>query len=721
MKLDIGDLVQIANTATDLITNKSPKPTNEYIEGGDMWGTVSSIVDSFKAQDVGGVIREVTKVAIADANGVVRWQVEPKDIAKNIIKASNPKLLEDINKVVDTVEDVKDFINDPSIGSGLDLAAKLGVDPKILKGIKEVTDIFGLSGGGGSPANLLGDIFGGGSGSTEPYATTPDSDTVDSGGVSSQTVVTGELVDPVENETKPVGSDPFTEVEQVAYTDVSFTPNELGVDMKIHKIQKREIKTAMSDDRKRKIMLNDDLEVIQNQHSFPAQLTPSSELKPARYDYQIDINDDRYPLLKNMEDELMKFRASVGLPVHGNNDIAKAMKYYMYNRFKTPDTNLAHSKSFTYVFFTRPDLNILDFNGGANAQASSNTETSMLWKRNPDIFKLLTDHKRCKDSNNFNLLLSNQCTSFEIPDEQLSTIESGKSWSGHEMFYGDRYTGTTADQFSCTFTETSDYSVISLIKLWVTYIDNVSRGAWYPSYNLQGTGVSTNPTMSHIYSKTLDYAASCYVFKVGPDGENILYWSKYYGIFPVNTGASALSWTLDSSVGEAPKLNINFKYSFKRDMSPVALLEFNKVANIHSGDQATAESSFNPEYGLSSRPYVGAPYVEMKLDDDVKGFPSHNSTSIGPNSPTAVLRLKFRKDPSNAELKDETMYRASLTKRENSSSSQNDPSNPSKTKSILEKAAGSKLGGMVKSAVKNALKPAPKKKFDPGNQGRPNR
>ena len=78
------------------------------------------------------------------------------------------------------------------------------------------------------------------------------------------------------------------------------------------------------------------------------------------------------------------------------------------------------------------------------------------------------------------------------------------------------------------------------------------------------------------YSKTLDYGASVYVFKCGPDGEDVLYWSKYYGVFPTNTGASALSWNLSDSIGDAPKLNIKFKYSFKRDMSPISLFEFNR-------------------------------------------------------------------------------------------------------------------------------------------------
>ena len=710
MKLEVGDLVQIAETAVDVVTGRTPKYNDEYVEGRSKWGSVASIVENYKSKNYAGLVKEVTKVAVANQEGNIQWQVEAKDIAKNVIKASNPKLAEDINKVVDAANDVKSLLDHPSVDSGLALAEKFGLDPKISKGIRDAADLFGIDLGGGNSGNLLGDIFGGGGGSNEPYATTTTSTTVDEGGPTSTTEATGEIPEFVSNKAKELKEDPFTKYEAKDTEPISFEPNLLGVDMEVHKdIERDAIHTAMSDDEKREMMLNMDIDNIQNQYKFPTQFKPAEGLKPARYDYRIDINDDRYPLVKNMEDELMQFRASMGIPVHGNNDIARAMKYYMYNRFKTPDPNLAHTKSFTHVFFTRPDLNILDFNGGANKQARSNTESAMIWKRNPDLFKLLTDYTRCKDNNNFNMLLSNQCVSFDIKDETLSTLEAGRSWSGHEMSYGDRYMGNSADQFSCTFNETSDFSVINLIRLWIVYIDNVSRGAWSPSYNLHGSGVSKQLNMSHIYSRSLDYAASCYAFRVGPDGEDILYWTKYYGIFPINTGASSLAWSIDDQASGPIKLNISFRYSFKRDMSPVSLLEFNKAANIVDSGDSSAEAGFNVEYGHSSRPFVGAPYIEMKLDSNAKGFPSRNSTSIGPNAPNATLRLKFRKECGASELRDETMYRHSLINRSSAKPNEDVKSSFDTTVDRIKKVASSKVGRLAGSAIKQGIASMKKK------------
>lgn len=418
--------------------------------------------------------------------------------------------------------------------------------------------------------------------------------------------------------------------------------------------------TSWQDDDKRKEMLNDDSDNIQNQDSFPAKSTPSSNLLPARYDYQIHVGDTRYPMMVSLEDKLMEARASFGIPVHGRNDIARASKYYMYNRFKTPDTNLAHNRSFTHVFFTRPDLNLLNYTGGANAQVKNHSEAAMLWRRNPDLFKLLTDYRRCQDSNNFNMLLSTQVTSFDIQDEQLSTTEAGKSWGNYEMIYGEEYSGRAAGEFGCNFVETNDYSVINLLKLWITYIYNVKRGAWAPSYNLFGTngGVALTPNASHVYSKTLDYASSAYVFKCGPDGEDVLYWSKYFGVIPTNTGASALSWELNKPIGDTPNLNIRFRYSFKRDMSPISLIEFNSIANIIGQSEATYENAFNVNYAHTSRPYVGPPFIEMKFDDP-KPFRSDGGGGTGPNSPTSSIRLKFRTS-ADSKLTDQILYRTTL-------------------------------------------------------------
>jgi hypothetical protein len=263
--------------------------------------------------------------------------------------------------------------------------------------------------------------------------------------------------------------------------------------------------------------------------------------------------------------------------------------------------------------------------------------------------------------------------SIDNKEETLETSEAGKSWRGYEMSYGHEFTGRQADEFSCVFTETNNFSVYKLIKLWMIYIDNVSRGAWSPSYfhgdekyfeseekdtmnpkDPRSIRYIPNYTDSHVYTKTLDYAASCYVIKTGPDGEDILYWTKYYGIFPVSSGASAFNYDLTTPAGETPRLNIRFRYSFKRDMNPISLIEFNDNSMITNPKSVIYEAAFNPNYGHSSRPYVGAPFIETRYGNPIE---SEN----GKLKSISALKLKYR--PATAEGKafeDKLLYRATL-------------------------------------------------------------
>lgn len=403
-------------------------------------------------------------------------------------------------------------------------------------------------------------------------------------------------------------------------------------------------------------MLNEDIENIQNSAGFPILKSKSKGLTPARYDYKI-IPRKEYGAIINLEDKLRDVRASLGIQVHGNNNIGRAVKYYMYNRFKVPDLNLAHNKSVTYIFFTRPDLNILTYGDRptANSQVLNHTESAMVWRRYPEVFKLLTANTRCADNNNFNMLLSNQVTSFDIQDESLTTNEAGKSWGGYEMTYGESYNGRAAGEFTCNFTETCDYSVINMIKLWITYIDNVSRGAWSPSYNLRGDGgvSESDPSASHVYTKSIDYASSAYVFKCGPDGEDVLYWTKYYGVFPTNTGASSLSWDIGKSIGDTPNLSIRFRYSYKRDLSPISLIEFNHNACM-GRNEAKYVPSYNLNYAHSSRPFVGTPFIEIDL-----AKPEARGGGVNYSQKRTQVRLKFTERP-DAALQDDLLYKIAL-------------------------------------------------------------
>jgi len=420
-------------------------------------------------------------------------------------------------------------------------------------------------------------------------------------------------------------------------------------------------------DEYKKTIYNEDTTKIQNKYKFPKESSADSTAtnsindKTKKYDYQILVGDSDLELSKSLEDKLQEVRAQFGITVHGSNRTARSMKYYMYNRYKVPDTNLAHNKTFTHVFFTRPDLNVLDVaSKTANSQIMSHSDASLYWRKYPDLFKLLTDGSRCGDNNNLNLLLSNQIQSFEPKEHELQTDSVGKNWNDYSITYGNAYTNKTGNEFSCEFVDTANLEVMHLLKIWMLYIDNVSRGAWKPSYDLRtGTcgSVSNSMEQSYVYQKTLDYAAAAYMFKTGPDGEDIIYWTKYYGVFPLNDGSSVLNYQNGSdSISKAPVLNIKFAYSFKRDMSPISIVEFNNNCGV-AGDPIASNQKFDSfsedKAGMSTRPFVSRPYIDVVL-----GNPQLKPNDIASGEETH-LRLKYVKE-TNAARDDKILFRPTL-------------------------------------------------------------
>lgn len=619
MGVNVGDRVQIKNGGIDVTNGKRARAGYRYGEGGPDFATVEAIVENWNTGGRWGLPNRVTKVRCSN-QGVVVWQVQPQDIANQKVEAAAPVPAAPPPPQPKTVT----------------------IPSKPLPQTKRGNKTSGSSVGGNNT----------------PYAIVKESQNWNTGTKTSANGKTG-MPGETYQSTQVSGTTAFVG-DKASSTNMSYKkvpsinrkkasiPSDVSIDGKLYEAS---FSTIWQDKDKKNEMLNKKKDIIQNQYGFPYYIGQSGNI-PAKYDYRILIGDPRFKDAPtySLEDKLTQVRAEFGIPVHGVNRIAKSIKHYMYNRFKVIDINSSHNKTFTHVFFTRPDLNILRKSGGSIVpvkQVTEHTEAALLWRRYPDLFKLLVDCSRCGDSNNFNLLLSNTVQSFDIIDETLSTNRVGKNWNEYEMQYGDAYTGRTAGEFSCNFAETADLEIITLMKLWITYIDNVARGAWNPSYNLNGASIKSK-SASHVYTKTLDYASSAYVFKCGPDGEDILYWSKYYGVFPLNTGANVLSWDINNPAGDVPKPNIKFAYCYKRDLSPISLIEFNNIAKVSDGKY---EPAYNVNLANSSRPFVGTPFVEISL-----GSPTLSSDSISKESEVTSIRLKFKKD-THADRTDDNIFR----------------------------------------------------------------
>lgn len=287
-----------------------------------------------------------------------------------------------------------------------------------------------------------------------------------------------------------------------------------------------------------------------------------------------------------------------------------------YNRFKLPMLNEILQKGFSHVFFTRPCCNLLNADGtGLNDLAQSNQFINHAWHESPELVKELVSVGEKNSTHDFMLSLSNRAGSFGTKDEYIGTDTYGKTFTGFRIAYGKNNVESKASgEFTITFSDDRFLRTFQIIKLWVEYISNCYRGKMEP---LPGT----------ILNKELDYVSSVYYFVTAEDGETIIFWTKYTGVFPTSIPSNQFSWNKGTLLSN-PECSVSFQYSIKSDYNPESLLEFN--VNSHVAEHGSIyEPTYDPNLLTGARTWVGAPFVELCKNEN------------GTDSPY-VFKLRYR-------------------------------------------------------------------------------
>lgn len=312
--------------------------------------------------------------------------------------------------------------------------------------------------------------------------------------------------------------------------------------------------------------------------------------------------------------------------------------YVKFNRFKKPFPEIYAGKTFSHVFFTRPDLNLLKDGEIDNALGASGSiweaKLNDHFSNDPTFYYLFNNERRMLLSltkhytwkHDFNVYLSNSAESFEVPDEFIETIEHGETLTGYKVQYGKHnIKSNTAGSFSVSYTDDRDANIYKMHKAWIEYISKVFRG-------------EAIPKKEYIKKKILDYTCSVYYFILGPDNETILFWTKYFGVFPTNTPSSAYSWASGANV-RLPKFTINYAYAFKEDLNPLSLAEFNMNSRMDLNYVRTYEA----DVLSTGKTLAGPPFIET-FRGDPGFFNSHGSNKVTNGTDQYIYKLRFRKE-----------------------------------------------------------------------------
>ena len=151
----------------------------------------------------------------------------------------------------------------------------------------------------------------------------------------------------------------------------------------------------------------------------------------------------------------------------------------------------------------------------------------------------------------------------------------------------------------------------------------------YLSTELENLAPFINNIISKLYGEEVK-SEICKSYQIKKeDNETIIFWCKYYGVFPTTAPVTQLSWG-GGNVVTNPQIDISYRYSFKENFNPYTILEFNTNARVDNkiGNELIYSPTYDKSLGHVGKPWVGAPYIEL----------SQNSNSSQPY----VYKLRFR-------------------------------------------------------------------------------
>ncbi len=248
-----------------------------------------------------------------------------------------------------------------------------------------------------------------------------------------------------------------------------------------------------------------------------------------------------------------------------------------YNRFTRfgvidPYNSLINAKE--YIFITRPDLPL--FTVGGYAKNPCISVSSMLTDavdRYPEVAKQLQlSADRTYTSKFINILSNSVTSSLAIPGLAAESIETGRNVMGTKISYRSSSIKSDEDcSFDLEFEDTKNLDVYMLFKMY----DEYEQLKWNGLIDYSNTGGSEK-WINYVKNKVLHDQMSIYKIVVAEDGYRIIYWARITGCYPDNIPRDAVSNLAENSGGL--KFSVGWKGHFVRDMDPVILYHFNKIA-----------------------------------------------------------------------------------------------------------------------------------------------
>lgn len=357
---------------------------------------------------------------------------------------------------------------------------------------------------------------------------------------------------------------------------------------------------------------------------------------------------------KNNDDE--EPRVSPLLPfTRTEPDVAQSVNYKCYNRTKLPVADLEWRKGFRHIFITRPECYIMGMDSDSKVDLSEQCQYDRdflsAYHKFPEVLKILSPYYVTHDFDNFNYLLSNRVMGLTTNGTAITHDESvQKSIEGITVQPAKLLTSSHGATIDLTFRDTKTLEVYNCLRLWMLYMYKTYKGILAPSYNGYHINNSYNLGSSaitiqdgnmmsyayHPYDRALDYCASLFDIVTNESGTKILYWCKYYGIYPVSASPQGLSNTNNGPIAQEMTVSSQFKYQYKLEMSEQTFIEFNYNAGLLNYD---GSQKYHPAESQSWLYYEDTPYHRDDLQRPSKTYMGAAGMFTG--TPYIILNQQF--------------------------------------------------------------------------------
>lgn len=269
--------------------------------------------------------------------------------------------------------------------------------------------------------------------------------------------------------------------------------------------------------------------------------------------------------------------------------------YSDFNRFRQvfPREELETMRQ--YVFFVKPDLNLLAVSDPNYLTKNVQDDPTFryLHTENPGLLRYLCNYTfgtnpSSGKGHDFIPFLVGRTNSYQVSDFQLSQYEDAQLFTGYKYVYpGNANASLSGVSFEIEFREDKDLHVTKFFYAWVYYIDGLLKGNFLPRTQYIGT-------------KIADYMTSVYYIVTGPDGSEIKFFNKVVGAFPL--AAPFSNWGFTGPTSQPPTtVTIPFAGATPEALNPTILAEFNQNAGVFNiKDNTGVMSATRSDYSNNS-------------------------------------------------------------------------------------------------------------------------